>query len=96
MFKIYEPEALTLFYADAYGERYDAPSGDVVEAPYSEAEALKAVRQLRTDRLYQCDWTQLPDAPLSETERERWRDYRQALRDMMDNFEWGVTTWPKL
>ncbi len=35
MFKIYVPEELRFFYADEYGERYDAPSGDVVEAPYS-------------------------------------------------------------
>jgi hypothetical protein len=96
MYKIYEPEALTFFYADDYGVRYDAPSGDVVEAPYTEAEALRAVRQLRTDRLYQCDWTQLPDAPLSDAERAQWRAYRQALRDMMDDFQWGVTTWPML
>jgi len=54
------------------------------------------VRQLRTDRLYDCDWTQLPDAPLTDAERAQWRAYRQALRDMMDSFEWGVTTWPKL
>ena len=54
MFKIYVPDELTYFYADEYGERYDAPSGDVVEAPYSEDEAVQIVRQLRTDRLYQC------------------------------------------
>ena len=96
MYKIYVPEELRFFYADAYGTTYDAPDGDVEEKPYTEAEALKWVRQLRTDRLYDCDWTQLPDAPLTDAERAQWRTYRQALRDMMDNFEWGVTTWPKL
>jgi hypothetical protein len=96
MFKIYVPEELRFFYADELGNSYDAPSDDVVEAPYSEAEALRWVRQLRNDRLYDCDWTQLPDAPLTDAERAQWRQYRQALRDMMDNFEWGVTTWPTL
>ena len=95
MYKIYEPESLTFFYADEFGVRYDAPSGDVVEAPYTEAEALNAVRALRNARLFDCDWTQLPDAPLSDAQRERWRTYRQALRDMMDDFAWGLTTWPK-
>jgi len=96
MYKIYVPDELIFFYADEYGERYDAPSGDVVEAPYSEDEAVQIVRQLRTDRLYQCDWTQLPDAPLTDAERAQWQAYRQALRDMMNNFQWGVTTWPTL
>ena len=96
MYKIYVPEELRFFYADALGNSYDAPSGDVEEKPYSEAEALKWVRQLRTDRLYDCDWTQLPDAPLTDEERAQWRTYRQALRDMMDDFQWGVTTWPTL
>ena len=95
MYKIYEPEALTFFYADEFGTRFDAPSGDVVEAPYTEAEALREVRRLRTQRLYDCDWTQLPDAPLSEAQREQWRTYRQALRDMMDDFAWNLTAWPK-
>ena len=95
MYKIYVPEDLTFFYADEFGERYDMPAGDVVEAPYTEAEALSAVRALRNARLFDCDWTQLPDAPLSDAQRERWRTYRQALRDMMDDFAWGLTTWPK-
>jgi hypothetical protein len=96
MFKIYVPEELRYFYADELGNSYDAPSDDVEEKPYSEAEALRWVRQLRTDRLYDCDWTQLPDAPLTDEERAQWRTYRQALRDMMDDFQWGVTTWPTL
>jgi hypothetical protein len=96
MYKIYVPEELRFFYADELGNSYDAPSDDVEEKPYSEAEALKWVRQLRTDRLYDCDWTQLPDAPLTDEERAQWRTYRQALRDMMDDFQWGVTTWPTL
>jgi hypothetical protein len=95
MYKIYEPESLSFFYADEFGTRFDAPSGDVVEAPYTEAEALREVRRLRTQRLYDCDWTQLPDAPLSDAQREQWRTYRQALRDMMDSFAWNLTAWPK-
>ena len=95
MYKIYVPEDLTFFYADEFGVRYDAPSGDVVEAPYTEAQALSAVRALRNARLFDTDWTQLPDAPLSEAQRARWRSYRQELRDMMDDFEWDLTRWPE-
>ena len=95
MYKIYVPEDLTFFYADEFGVRYDTPSGDVVEAPYTEAQALSAVRALRNARLFDTDWTQLPDAPLSEAQKARWRSYRQELRDMMDDFEWDLTRWPE-
>lgn len=95
MYKIYVPEDLTFFYADEFGVRYDTPSGDVVEAPYTEAQALSAVRALRNARLFDTDWTQLPDAPLSEAQKARWRTYRQELRDMMDDFEWDLTQWPE-
>ena len=95
MYKIYVPEDLTFFYADEFGERFESPSVGVVEAPYTEAEALKAVRALRNARLFDCDWTQLPDAPLSDAQRARWRTYRQALRDMMDDFVWNLTRWPE-
>lgn len=95
MYKIYVPEDLTFFYADEFGVRYDTPSGDVVERPLTEAQALSAVRTLRNARLFDCDWTQLPDAPLSDAQKARWRTYRQELRDMMDDFAWGLTTWPE-
>ena len=28
------------------------------------------------------DWTQLPDAPLTDSKKTEWTTYRQALRDM--------------
>ncbi len=43
-----------------------------------------ALRDERNKRLALCDWTQLPDAQLKFTEqqKEEWRAYRQALRDI--------------
>lgn len=43
--------------------------------------AIDWVRIERNKRLALCDWTQVPDAPLSEEQKEAWRVYRQALRD---------------
>lgn len=43
---------------------------------------LRLIRQYRNELLTRCDWTQLPDAPLTDTERSAWADYRQALRDL--------------
>jgi len=44
--------------------------------------AWEALRAERNRRLAECDWTALPDAPLSKAQREAWRAYRQALRDL--------------
>lgn len=75
--------------------------------PLTEADQLAAkheaaLRDLRADRsalLAACDWTQLPDTPLSEADRTAWCDYRQALRDLPEtvdplDFEWPVSPSP--
>ena len=36
----------------------------------------------RNKRLTSCDWTQAPDSRLSESQRQEWETYRQALRDL--------------
>ena len=41
-----------------------------------------AVRKDRDHRLQNSDWTQLPDAQLSDLELASWNEYRQALRDI--------------
>lgn len=57
-----------------------------------DAQQAKSVRDDRTKRLSECDWTQLTDAPVDKT---AWATYRQALRDVttQDGFPWSVT-WP--
>lgn len=40
------------------------------------------IRSQRNDLLAKSDWTQLPDAPLTEEKRAEWSTYRQALRDL--------------
>lgn len=42
--------------------------------------------QQRNLLLAECDWTQLPDAVLTLEERQMWQDYRQALRDIPQNY----------
>lgn len=39
-------------------------------------------RKIRNRLLYDSDWTQMPDSPLSESEKESWKNYRQQLRDL--------------
>jgi hypothetical protein len=45
---------------------------------------LKDVRTERNRRLILCDWTQGLDVPLSESQLQEWRDYRQSLRNLPD------------
>lgn len=40
------------------------------------------VRARRNALLTQCDWTQIPDSPLSAEVKTAWATYRQALRDI--------------
>jgi len=56
-------------------------SGIVPGAAPADYEAER-VRARRTALLAACDWTALPDSPLSEAQRIAWRAYRQALRDL--------------
>jgi hypothetical protein len=54
-----------------------------------------SVRSERDQKLAACDWTQLPDAPVTSEKWSEWAEYRQALRDVpqQSNFPWSVT-WP--
>ena len=55
------------------------------------------IRTIRQQRLWDSDWTQMPDAPLSDSKKAEWATYRQALRDLpasvenitsLDQVEW--------
>ena len=65
------------------------------EAAYKamkDAEQAKSVRTQRGEKLKDCDWTQVADAPVDQV---TWAAYRQALRDVtgQEGFPWTIT-WP--
>ena len=41
------------------------------------------LRYERDLKLQRCDWTQVPDSPLTDAKKAKWATYRQELRDMM-------------
>lgn len=45
------------------------------------------IRVKRSDLLTKSDWTQLPDADLTDAQKSQWADYRQALRDVPEDFD---------
>lgn len=54
------------------------------------------VRQSRNLLLSESDWAVLPDSPLSELKINEWKTYRQALRDIPNNFQnTQDIIWPK-
>lgn len=53
------------------------------------------VRLVRDRLLSLSDWTQAADSPLSPEDREAWRVYRQALRDLPRVYSGeGPIPWP--
>ena len=51
------------------------------------------VRFERDKRLSLSDWTQLPDVPI--TTRQKWVEYRQALRDITEQPDPFNIDWPE-
>lgn len=51
-----------------------------------------AIRADRNQRLANCDWTQLQDAPVDSTV---WATYRQALRDITTQSDPFNIQWPE-
>ena len=72
---------------------YIAVTPDDEQKAAMDAEQAKRVRDDRNKRLADCDWTQLPDAPV---DRDVWAAYRQALRDvsLQPGFPWTIE-WPE-
>jgi len=56
------------------------------------AEQADNIRNLRTEKLKDTDWTQVPDSPVDQT---AWAVYRQQLRDIteQEGFPTNVV-WP--
>jgi hypothetical protein len=55
---------------------------------------LGILRNERTQKLLYCDWTQLPNAPLTEEKIHEWNVYRQMLRDLPAIADLGNIVWP--
>jgi len=68
------------------------------EEMYAAAKKAKwdEIRLIRNNVLSESDWTQLPDITLTDEAKAAWLEYRQALRDLID--ETGnpfAVTWPE-
>lgn len=65
---------------------------DQTQIDHENAQKAADVRAKRNQKISDCDWTQLPDAPVDSV---AWSVYRQSLRDVpsQEGFPWNVV-WP--
>ena len=77
---------------DAYGNVTTAAQNEAAYKAQKDTEQAKSVRDDRTKRLSDSDWTQIAD---STADKAAWATYRQALRDIsaQSSFPWDIT-WP--
>ncbi len=61
---------------------------EIQHEPVTMLEAVKNfIRLGRKSALADSDWTQAVDSPLSEEDKQKWKEYRQALRDAPSKYE---------
>lgn len=56
--------------------------------PPSEDELKRQIRVVRDSYLQATDFTQLPDVPLEDAQKQTYASYRQYLRDYTNSDEW--------
>ena len=95
-FEVSKEEYDTLFEGQSSGKqivyksrKLQLADPDIIEKTWDDIRA-------RRDRLLaDCDWTQMPDAPLSNEERALWIKYRQKLRDITQTYSApSKVVWP--
>lgn len=85
-------EITPVFDAGVWHQTWQVVDCNAAEKKEIDNNKAAEVRYQRNSLLANCDWTQLPDAPVDKT---AWADYRQELRDVSNQpgFPWEVT-WP--
>ena len=79
------------------GQIVDKP--EIIVSDYEiKAEVAALLRSKRNSLLSKSDWTQFPDSPLSDIKKTKWATYRQALRDIPENYPEAISIddiiWP--
>lgn len=82
-------------YTDQDGGVHTAAEQELAYKAQKDEEQWKSVRDQRKGLLFNSDWTQLPDAPLTNTQTADWGAYRQALRDITTQRDPFNIVWPE-
>lgn len=101
--KIYNPlteeyDQVKYYPADRYDLETDQVYQELILVPNLDEVLVNEARVIRNELLARSDWTQLPDSPLSDSDKSDWQTYRQSLRDITGTIE-GLSSldeivWP--
>jgi hypothetical protein len=61
--------------------------GQVVDKVVDNSIFIDELRLNRDVLLSETDWTQIPDAPLTDEQKAQYKAYRQALRDLPSKYD---------
>lgn len=68
-------------------QAWDFEEQNWVTTPIPNEVFWEKMRGTRDKLLSSSDWSQLPDAPLTSSQKTQWKTYRQELRDLPINTE---------
>ena len=73
-----------------YKEKYILESKEKIKQEIQQAfsNRILSLRGHRDELLKESDWTQIPDVPFDEDQKELWKKYRQVLRDLPEEDGW--------
>lgn len=71
---------------DALSDKYDTVHSDLTDQENAFLNSWDNVRGARNYLLQKTDWSVLTDSPLSETEKNNYKTYRQSLRDIPSTY----------
>lgn len=98
-----DQEVLSTWYWNAGWQTRVAPPSDYYDWvdhswSFSPSRFWGHVRGLRDMDIARCDWTQLTDSTLTTASRAEWVTYRQALRDVPEDYSSATSiddvVWP--
>lgn len=75
---------------------------DIITFEQLKQNFMRSLREERNRRLSETDWTRLDDVGLTLEQRETWGVYRQALRDLPQQYESNeiidinLVSWPQI
>jgi hypothetical protein len=73
------------------------PTTTELQAAWAEANEKHQwvmIRNARRPLLEESDWTHLADAPLTKAKKDKWKTYRQSLRDITKQADPNNIDWP--
>ena len=70
----------------------ETPPVPVLKTVTVTADYESLIRKFRDKKLASSDWTNGQDSPLSDSKRQEWAVYRQALRDITETYNANTVT----